>query len=862
MKSIINYICVLAVVFSLGAFDVYAKESKSVTLSVKNKSLPVVLKMIEVQGGKSIVFSYTETEKYLVNASFSEKTEAEAIRIVLENTPFTYVERNSYFAIQNNESVSKNVEIKGAVKDEHNSPLMYCNVVLLNAKDSTFVNSGITGEDGSFLLLADSEGDYLLRASFVGYSTGYKAVNSGANNEIKLKTNARLLKEVQVVESAVIEKPDKFIVIPSKLELDRAANSMSLLGELQLKMPGLRVDELTNRISIDGGSPVLMINGKERPMSRIISINHNDILRIEFSNTPDIRYADRGVSGVINIILKPSHEGGSFFASTNNGLTTRRSNSLLNGSYYSKKSEWNFSYNNTWRKSNKETTTSYEEFIGREDKIIREQYGLPSKTKDFDNGFALDYTYMHNPKTMFVATGSFNYHTNERNVNSLVIEQYGDLRSEYEKKYAYEYSKINSSLDLFFRKQWKDKSTLELNAVGTYSSGDYNRGLDNTNDYSQASETGNSSWNMGGEVMYTRTINKVTTKVGVKYNHGYADNDYTENGNTTITDKLTKDNMYFYGSVVGSVKKLGYSLNIGGKYFRQEDMTDSKSFLRANYSSSLNYPLSKKWSANYFFSYSPSLPSLSNFSNVVQTVDNIIIQVGNMNLKPSEWITNRLLVRFNTGNFYSSLQGKYTNEENPIIYTFSYIADKGSPYYDKFMKHVENGNYNRCVNVETSLGYQNLFNHITLQAVIGWHKYMVRGSDYDMDLSKAYSSLYIRGYWGNWNVSGSITLFPQYGFNGTSIYQSIRSFYMGAGYKWKNWNFNCMLSNPFTKRGFYQKTQDISSVHPVKEEYCIKDFANMVTVSVQYRVNFGKIFEKTTRSLRNGGIDTGVNTRY
>ena len=36
----------------------------------------------------------------------------------------------------------------------------------------------------------------------------------------------------------------------------------------------------------------------------------------------------------------------------------------------------------------------------------------------------------------------------------------------------------------------------------------------------------------------------------------------------------------------------------------------------------------------------------------------------------------------------------------------------------------------------------------------------------------------------------------------------------------------------------------------------------MVTLGVVYRANFGKGFKKSSRSIRNSGIDTGVNSDY
>ena len=71
-----------------------------ITLKLENKPLPAALKLIEREGGKNVIFSVTETEKHHVSADIQQKTQAEAIGIILQGTPFIFIERADYFAIQ------------------------------------------------------------------------------------------------------------------------------------------------------------------------------------------------------------------------------------------------------------------------------------------------------------------------------------------------------------------------------------------------------------------------------------------------------------------------------------------------------------------------------------------------------------------------------------------------------------------------------------------------------------------------------------------------------------------------------------------------------------------------------------------
>ena len=62
---------------------------KKFSLELKNESLPEALKQIEKAGGKNILFTYNGTESYRVTVSIHEKTEHEAIDLVLTGKPLS-----------------------------------------------------------------------------------------------------------------------------------------------------------------------------------------------------------------------------------------------------------------------------------------------------------------------------------------------------------------------------------------------------------------------------------------------------------------------------------------------------------------------------------------------------------------------------------------------------------------------------------------------------------------------------------------------------------------------------------------------------------------------------------------------------
>lgn len=619
-------------------------------------------------------------------------------------------------------------------------------------------------------------------------------------------------------------------------------------------------------MSVDGGGVVFQVNGKEESLSKVQSLNQHDILRIEYRNTPDIRYADRGVSGVINFIMKPRQEGGTIMVELDEAVTSLRSIATIAGTYYYKKSEWSINYGNTWQKNTKQYSDAQEQYIGRENIIYRNQIGQPSSMRDFSNNVSLGYTYMYDLNTMLAARLSFRaYDGNNRNYN-IMEEIIGDAKSRYEKFNPNKSKSHSPTLDLYFRKNFSQTQSLELNAMGTISSGDYSREMhykyDSGTDFNQINLTSNDSWAAALEALYSLKIGKVDTRYGVNYRRNHAENKYSENGAEFTPDRQTRDNLYFYGDLAGKWNKLGYTFSVGGKYFHNTGLSGSEHYLKFKALGTLNFKIDKHWSANYLYMYSPDMPPLSAMNDDVHTIDDISLQMGNLYIKPSSYQRHRLYVRYNTGNFYATGWGSYSRTDNSLNSVWYYDDNPSSKYYQMFINKTENGNYTDNISTQLDLSCQNLFNHLTLSASVGWDKYNVSDKAEYNSLNKVWASISANAYFGNWTDYANYTVAPRYSLDGRTFCRDIRFDYFGAKYRWKDFSFGARMVNAFTKRGFQQETETPSKVHPISKTFYIKDFANMVELNIVYRISFGKSYQRANRTLQNKGIDTGVNVEY
>lgn len=288
-----NWIMMLLLTIIL---PLHAQNTKKLSIELRDKPLPTVLKLIEKEGGKNIIFSYNETEGYRVTASICQKTEIEAIGIVLNSTPLICKEREAYFVIQKKGKDVRTTEIRGQVVNEKNEPLAYANVLLLTASDSAFVNGCVTREDGSFLMIAEEGIPYLLRASYIGYKTEVQTHHPG--HTFHLTPDTQLMQEVTVTAYRPLIE-----VGPNGLKANVAGTSLARMGSAAEMLPHLPF--VTGRDGdynvIGCGSPVIYINNRKvRDNAELERLRANEILSAEVITTPGAEYAS-DVAAVIRI---------------------------------------------------------------------------------------------------------------------------------------------------------------------------------------------------------------------------------------------------------------------------------------------------------------------------------------------------------------------------------------------------------------------------------------------------------------------------------------------------------------------------------------------------------------------------------
>ncbi len=165
-------------------------------------------------------------------------------------------------------AMAQKFTVSGTVMDGVlNETLPGAAVVLLNPKDSTQVTGAASDTDGRFSITTSKAGNYLVRFSYMGYTTQYKDVTLSKNNRdvalgtITLQEDAKVMREAQVTaKMAQVEmKEDTFVYNAEAFRLPEG----STLEELVRKLPGAEVSD-DGTITINGKTvSKIMVEGKE-----------------------------------------------------------------------------------------------------------------------------------------------------------------------------------------------------------------------------------------------------------------------------------------------------------------------------------------------------------------------------------------------------------------------------------------------------------------------------------------------------------------------------------------------------------------------------------------------------------------------
>lgn len=209
-----------------------------------------------------------------------------------------------------------------AVDAQSGEPLLFANVVLVKAADTTQVTGTSSDAEGRFVFKKMAPGRYFIQISTLGYHLAnsvafdiHGKADSVSLPPVPLTPTSLQLQEVEVrAKRPMVEmKPGKIVMnVAEHLAATTAENAYEMLK----KFPGVTIDNNDN-ISLNGKAGVLvMVDGRNTYLGGKDLVNYlkalpaRSVSSIEAIANPSSKYDAEGVGGIIDIKTDHKRERG------------------------------------------------------------------------------------------------------------------------------------------------------------------------------------------------------------------------------------------------------------------------------------------------------------------------------------------------------------------------------------------------------------------------------------------------------------------------------------------------------------------------------------------------------------------------
>ena len=162
----------------------WCAQAQRISRHYQDESLSRVLEDLNTAtSDKTIYFIYDELEDFTVTSHFSNLSIKEAIREVIGFYPMKVTYDNDNIFIECTQK--ENTKVIGRIIDESGQPIEFANISLYYVTDhnntdksSTYINGGVSNENGDFVIPCKGQ-RITLKVSYIGYKNVTRDINVG-----------------------------------------------------------------------------------------------------------------------------------------------------------------------------------------------------------------------------------------------------------------------------------------------------------------------------------------------------------------------------------------------------------------------------------------------------------------------------------------------------------------------------------------------------------------------------------------------------------------------------------------------------------------------------------------------------------
>ena len=850
-----------AIIFLLYTFAL-AMSAQHIQRNYHDRSMSDVLIDLDKASKRyKISFIYNELEDFTVTQNVKTANIPDAIRKVIGFYPMQMTVGDSLITV---ECIRKSErKLIGRLIDNHNLPVEFANIQLLNPKDSSFLCGGVSNANGDFVIPCQQK-QALMKVSFVSYKTICKLVPIAHIGNVRMQANSYLLKGVTVEAARVVEKVDRQIIFPTKEQVKTASNGYDLLDNLSL--PTIIVNRAERKVqSLKGGDVQIRINDVKASMQDVLALQPDEVTKVEFINVPGLKYGDSNLDAVINYQVRRRYAGYVSGVSTMQGTKAGFNNSDGYFKYNVKKSEFSINYSFSYRSVEERSYESLGTYhLPTGETLHRNYLGYDSPFLYTTNNVQLGYNLSEPDKyTLNVRLNFFNNNSPVSGVNQLYQE------SGKANQYLQNNRKILEqipSLDIYYSLNMPHDQNLALNLVGTYIGTDYqyrmreytfNKSPDESvknaplTDYSYDA-TGRKR-SLIGEGTYSKNWKQMALSVGGQYNISHTDNIYV--GSSNADTELKYSNLYLFTQLQGQQKWFSYQVGVGAtrSSIHQGENGYSKWLFRPQVTlqAKASDRLSFKWSSKI----TSDIPSLSDLSELRQYSNSFMARDGNSGLKPFTGYNNTLSAFWNIPLMSVYLEGNWTYYDKPIA--TSILPEKREDGSYLFVSKPENQKSHDYKHLLLTPEVHLIKDHLDLNLMCEYQNVKTKGLDYFHEFNYFRYGAEIRYMTGNWNI-GYGAYKVEKSFWGEKTNGGEPTSNLAVTYSYKNWQFGVLGLFVFYPHGCVYKDELFNKYVQQKNKVRLADQGNMLVFAASFNFSHGRRYHTGSRKLNNSDRDNGI----
>lgn len=580
--------------------------------------------------------------------------------------------------------------ITGFLTDEKGTALEYANVMLLSAKDSSFICGCITDPSGKFTL-PDAKADkgYLLKFSYVGYEDLFYTPHEENVGTIVMKSASTSLDNVVVTASKPVfrQKKDALVTDVAGSVLAESHKITDVLSQI----PGM-IQTPDGQLEVFGlGEPIIYINNKKvQNKTEIQQLSPKNIKSIELITNPGAKYDASGKS-VLKIITLKKEDGWNLQLEGEGGIHDYPFYSGLGnlGVKYGKLS-LSASYNYT----DYRTEENQPQIKQVTDNNIIHSYEQDQTGKDRqkNQSWMLNLDYEINSKHNFgISWDGSKYKDNDRRSSLLSYRKNNTLSQESLVELDYRTLTKFNHLNAFYNGTWNEHLTSTVNL-------DYVK--NNNRSHQQANEKANGVLQQtlsltngifniyAGKADLGYTLPKGEISVGAEYNHVDGKGNLTSESTSVSPSDYTETEKKY--AVYAETSFTFGNWSIGGGVRYEAMASDYKEYLNPKENINRNYKdvfpslmvsyNRNGWNNSLSFSSHTTRPSFWQLSSASYYINEFMSQQGNSLLQPEnsyslQWSTSYKIVNFSasytyTDNYIAGYIYSPENGRNKIIASY------------------------------------------------------------------------------------------------------------------------------------------------------------------------------------------------